>query len=104
MKYLNFEAKIAIFDLKLYFQRNKYCQSNGCIVTGKNTVFKSGTNGFEVSNGKCIGQNKVSTWECTNVPTSSPWDTTSTRCSNKGNCKAGPFLSNGHFDYNNMQC
>ena len=62
--------------------------------------------GFTVSSDgkRCIGDIAVPTWTCMNVPTAYPWDTTLSRCTSDGNCKAGPFLVNGHLDYENMQC
>merc|ERR1711935_1134845 len=107
--------------------RNVYCNRRtggrrNCLVSGTNTVFEADINAFPSTVGGtaaspiCSGTGRVMTWRCDNVPTVHPFDSVAsgTYCNEVGFdrrnptktypcCVPGPFLDNGHYDYNNAQ-
>jgi len=117
----NDEAAAIAFSVN----RNVYCygtgarQNENCLLTGTNTVFVADINGFPSTVGGtaaspiCRGTGSVRTWRCGNVPKAPPFNAVASRtyCNEEGYdrynptnpttpcCVPGPFLANGHYDY-----
>merc|ERR1712037_15839 len=92
--------------------RNTYCQRNGCLETGKNTVFvaslpsQQGNWARAPCGGRIYSQARFDTYICNNVPTSmNPHPPGAIYCLRKWtHCYAGPFFENGHLDSRNLIC